>query len=547
MICLICKCYSMKNMLLLFGMMVLLSTSAFSRENEVVVASRLKEVTLFRDGAQQTRTSTLQVGAGTSLLVFSSLPAGIDAGSIQVSARGNFTILSATLRINYMEQKEQSRRVRLLQDSLAILNKQVTLDQGIVQALEEEQGMVLANKTIGGTETGVKVSELRAAADFLRERLRDIKQQQQVLNQRIDDNQQIIRRLQKERRQAEDSKSRATGEILVQVSSPAATRGEFTLSYLTREAGWKPLYDIRVPEDDQPVELVLKASAYQHTGEDWNDVILTFSTGDPRQRGQRPVLYPWRLSFIEPRAATKQAPEILVKSDHERMEFEVMESLAIVEDAVTASSYTDARETRTTHEYRVDKPYDMATRGLAQVIELKTDQVPALYEYFVVPRVNSEAFLVTRIPEPGQYNLMEAEASLFFGSTFLGKTLVNPRQIGDTLELSLGKDPSVVVARERMTDFTRKNLFGSRVTETIGWEVSLKNNRKREVTINLQEQVPVSVHEDLQVDVEEKAGAEYDPQRGFLTWRLQLAPGQTQERSFRYSVKYPKGKYVILE
>ena len=52
------------------------------------------------------------------------------------------------------------------------------------------------------------------------------------------------------------------------------------LQYVVGEAGWSPLYDIRVVEIDQPLNLVYKAEVYQNSGQDWKNVHLMLSTGN---------------------------------------------------------------------------------------------------------------------------------------------------------------------------------------------------------------------------------------------------------------------------
>jgi hypothetical protein len=93
-----------------------------------------------------------------------------------------------------------------------------------------------------------------------------------------------------------------TGEVVVTVSTKTATPARFKLSYLVNQAGWHPTYDIRVKDINHPIALVYKANVFQQSGEDWNDVKLTISTGNPQESGSKPALSPWYLSFYRPNA-----------------------------------------------------------------------------------------------------------------------------------------------------------------------------------------------------------------------------------------------------
>lgn len=92
-------------------------------------------------------------------------------------------------------------------------------------------------------------------------------------------------------------KGKPTAEIHVIVSSKAATSGSFEISYYVLNAGWFANYDLRVDNINEPVEIYYKANVYQNSGEDWKDVKVTLSNGNPNESGVAPFLYPWRLYY----------------------------------------------------------------------------------------------------------------------------------------------------------------------------------------------------------------------------------------------------------
>jgi uncharacterized protein (TIGR02231 family) len=145
------------------------------------------------------------------------------------------------------------------------------------------------------------------------------------------------------------------------------------------------------------------------------------------------------------------------------------------------------------------------------------------------------------------YALLPGEANLFMEGTFLGKTFIDPGMTTDTLELSLGRDQNIIVKRERIKDQSKRNFLGNRTTDTVGWEVSARNNKGVPITLTIQDQVPLSTQQDIEVSVEEMSGAAYDKDRGFLSWRMELRSGETQQRTLRYTVRYPKNRRIILE
>jgi len=66
---------------------------------------------------------------------------------------------------------------------------------------------------------------------------------------------------------------------------------------VVRNASWYPTYDIRVKDVSNPVNISYKANVSQNCGEEWKDVRLTLSTGNPTISGNKPELKPDYLSF----------------------------------------------------------------------------------------------------------------------------------------------------------------------------------------------------------------------------------------------------------
>ncbi len=511
------------------------------------VRSEMKEATVFFQGAQLTREAQARVPAGINELVFTNLPLDIDASSIQVKASGALTILSVSHRTNFLESPGQSREIRMLEDSLRYYKNRIDLKRSLLKVYEEEEALLAANRSLGGSERGVQVAELRAAADFLRQRLQEIKTNSLKVQQEVEKDGERHARISQQLNRLRGRASSRMGEVVVQVSANSAVNAAFVLTYNTFSAGWNPVYDIRVADIDRNLELLLKANAYQNTGEDWNNVRLTFSTGDPRQWGQKPQLSQWFLRFDEEIAVMgygTQRKILEIVADNYEMDFEASPAPVT---AQSAADFVQVQEGRVTREFVVNTPYNLPSGGDRRVVELENNSLPALYEYFVVPKLNPDAFLVARVPDWQQYALLPGEANMFFEGTFLGKTFIDPGVTTDTLELSLGRDRNIVVKRERMKDQSRRSFLGNRTTDTVGWEISARNNKRVAVILNIQDQVPVSTQQDIEVSVEEMSGAQYDRDRGFVTWRLELAQAETQQRSIRYSVRYPSGKKITLE
>ena len=201
----------------------------------------------------------------------------------------------------------------------------------------------------------------------------------------------------------------------------------------------------------------------------------------------------------------------------------------------------------TTVEIEVTEPYSIKTNGERTLVDLKTYEIPAAYRYTAIPKLDKDAFLLAEISDWSQYSLLEGESNLYFEEGFVGRSILNPNALQDTLQISMGRDRSILIQREKVDQLSKKRSIGSNITESRGYEISLKNNKSQAVTLQLKDQIPVSVNSNITVTTGELSGGVVDPVTGIVTWEITLPPGGQQKLSLRYEVKYPKSERIILD
>ncbi|HRD56672.1 MAG TPA: DUF4139 domain-containing protein [Ferruginibacter sp.] len=196
--------------------------------------------------------------------------------------------------------------------------------------------------------------------------------------------------------------------------------------------------------------------------------------------------------------------------------------------------------------YDIDLPYDVPTNGKQQVATLKEAEVPALFKYYAVPKLDKDAFLLAEIVNWEKLNLLPGEANIIFEGTYVGKSFIDPASTNDTLNLTLGKDKRVVVKREKLMDYSSIKFLGSNKLQTFTYEITVRNNKKDALSFMLKDQYPISTNKDVEVELLSHSDAMNNKEIGVLTWKLQLEPGETKKIRFSYSVKYPRGKTLNL-
>lgn len=208
--------------------------------------------------------------------------------------------------------------------------------------------------------------------------------------------------------------------------------------------------------------------------------------------------------------------------------------------------YVDIKDNELNVVFDIDLPYDVPSNGKEQNVTLKEFKVPAFYKYYTAPRIDKDAYLLGGVIDWEPLNLLPGEANIIFEGTYIGKTAIDPGSTLDTLNLTLGRDKRVVVKREKLTDFSSVKFLGSNKKQTFTYEITVRNNKKEKIQMELKDQYPLSTNKDIEVELLQHDNASVEEETGILSWKLELAPGEVKKYRVSYSVKYPKDKVINL-
>ncbi|MUU77015.1 mucoidy inhibitor MuiA family protein [Winogradskyella endarachnes] len=196
--------------------------------------------------------------------------------------------------------------------------------------------------------------------------------------------------------------------------------------------------------------------------------------------------------------------------------------------------------------FKIDKKHSIPSDGDITVIEIDKYSVPATYNYFAAPILNENVFLTAKIGNWEQYNLLPAEANVYFEGSYSGKTNINPSATTDSLTVSLGVDPNIVVKRTQLNDYKKTTFIGNNKVVQKAYEIEIKNNKNSNVQLTLLDRIPKSQNKSIKIDDVETGTANYNDDKGILKWILNLQTGETKTLKHAYSVRFPKGKHVNL-
>jgi uncharacterized protein (TIGR02231 family) len=197
-------------------------------------------------------------------------------------------------------------------------------------------------------------------------------------------------------------------------------------------------------------------------------------------------------------------------------------------------------ETMANVEFDIKLDYDVPSDGISHMVAIKTESLPAKYIHYLVPKVESEAFLLARVTGWENLNLLPGSANLFYDGTYVGQTVINPNVINDTLDLAMGRDNAITVTRTRLKDKEGNKLLGPEITRTISYELRVKSNKSKPINLVMEDQIPVSNNKDIKVEIKDEGKADYNLATGGLRWDMKLDGLTTKSVKFVYEVTHNK-------
>ncbi len=533
-----------KTLGLLLGLVLSLPVLA---QNEKIQRFQpdIESVVVYLEGVEYSHSVPLKLTPGRHMLYFEGLSPKLDAHSIRVNMDPEVSVLSVSSKIDYLVKSDDKPRIKVLKDSVNVLTKRIQLLSDEQGSLVIQKDMLLKNQAIGGQTNGVSVLELQKAADFYATRIFEINKRISVIANQTAEYTTELANLTNELSELNAQVSFERAEIAVLVSVDSEISCNIDLDYYVADAGWAPYYELKSEEIGQPIDLIYRAHVFNNTDIDWKNVNIVLSTGDPTKSVTQPKLNPWKMNYeYEADGWTGGGNEVQAQSNlNDNFNFR-QQSEQNNTDKRGEVKYTTIEVSQLSVEFPIQAKYSIPSDSKPYIVDVTKYNLPATYKHISIPKVDRDAFLLARITGWEDLNLVEGMANVYFSGSYVGQSYIYTRNVSDTLDLSLGRDNKVMVTRTKMKEYTDKQLIGTKRKETYRYQIVVKNNRKAPINIEIQDQVPVSENDEIEVLVEETSKANYNILSGICKWNFVIDPDKSENVSIQYTVKYPKNRNV---
>lgn len=543
-----------------------------AEEKKSVVKSKITKVTVYQQGAQIKRKSSYSVVKGTNKVVLTGISPNIDPNSIQVTATGKVVLLDSKFSSVYPKVTEQpandvplkiKRQIESLKDSIFEMSYLLLEVNNKIEVLNSEKGILNNNGTIKGVgKVNDSIPLLKDAMAYYHTKMNAINSELLKLSR---EKMLLERKSSKMNTRLMNLKNYTTNhqidinkkyepihQIEITLSANEAASGKLYVSYLVNNAGWIPQYDLRNKTSNNTIKLTYKAQVYQNTGVEWDNVRLSLSTNNPYANKTKPELTPWYLNYStyyqQQRTSTIEYKKMRPTKAYSSAPVKdmPMEESVVSSDELTSEDFTQVIKQLISVEYAIDLPYSIKSNNEKYMVLVNSKTLDTKYRYYAVPKMDLSCYLVAQITNLDDLDLVPGQSSIFHNGAYLGTTYLNPSIMNDTMNLSLGKDPKLMVKRTTLKNESKQKVVGDKIIKTFAYHIEIKNHKSSTVKITLQDQIPISQNKEIEIELINGSKGKLNEITGLMEWDLKLKSKETKKIDLVYSVKYNKTQQVNL-
>jgi uncharacterized protein (TIGR02231 family) len=546
----------MRQYFLTFVASLALIAAAPALAAEIETTSQIDAVTVYPDGATVTRLIRLDLPAGSSTLFARDFPLGLDPSSLRVEGEGGDRLVIGAVDARQplptapANVPEIDRRLEALRDQRAALDGEIAA--ATARRKFAERFAEASPTGLGEKGEARPLAEWRLAFAAVAEEIATADNAIRTANIKQREIDREIARLQTERNIAPPNKL----EVRIDLNADAPRPVLLRVTYAVRGARWTPVYDARLDtgskERKPALELIRRAQILQSTGEDWADVALAVSTVRTARGGSAPDLRPLIVRY--PVVARPAAPRASLTLEQR--------SGAPAADALSDSFRREDLQSRKAEEQQAELdaggfqvvfrvPGRIAVpagQGAKSFRIASTTLAPDLMVH-AVPGLSETAFLQASFKHGDDAPLLPGRAAIYRDGVFVGHSPMALAAKDETVRLGFGADEKVKITRTvtRRLEGTA-GLIGSSKVDEREFKTSIRNGHDFAVQFAIEDQVPVSDSEDIQVEMlpitTSPTKRDLRDRRGVLEWAFEAKPGESRDIKLGWRVRWPKDKTV---
>jgi uncharacterized protein (TIGR02231 family) len=534
---------------LLLGTSLWVSSAA--RGDIALPSPAVESVTIDRNGAAITRRGQVTIAAGDQTLLLRDLPSSIDADSLRLS------FASTNIRLGTVEVQRQAStefvvaqekllrdKIQMLEDERAAINDDMATAQLLLKTLESvsapSTGSLGATLPAGITlQTAIDTMSAKSTA--ARNRIRGAQAKLRPLAAQIAQTNVDLAKVRTGEKQ--------TVDLRVVLNAVETTTTAFNVEYRSREASWRPAYQVRLDSATHKLSLVQQAVVEQGSGEDWRNITLTLNTSRPSGDFTAPELTSEFLQLENPEPpppvqASAPAPALYRR--------EKAQDASLMEDVVVTAKRVEANTTAYATDYRIPGRVTLAADRQERVFPLAEQSFTVDLVARIVPRQSNEAFLEARFRYDAETPLLGGKMQVIRDGAFVGEANVATLLPGNDIRLPLGTDDRIkLMSRDEPGKSGERGMIGKKQLRDFRRRFEVTSFHASDVAVELLDRQPVSRDGDIKVTIPKTAtkatSIDADGKSGLMLWRFNATPRVPVVIAHHLQIEWPASRNLLEE
>ncbi|MDL5035884.1 DUF4139 domain-containing protein [Comamonas sp. Y6] len=496
----------------------------------------ITEVTLYPGVAAVQREA--RIDAQTRQLSFECLPTSVDTQSLQITGDDGVRVgeIKTLMQARHMAAKDCTspldQQIRTLEDQLAAIEAEENAAKLV--------GDFLQGVSKPGDEVKVSAAQIASTSQALRQSSRDNSvRAHQIQRQKQD----LLAQLQPLRQERDRTGSEQAQVMKVTVQLASARAANVRLNYQVRGPGWQPSYRAQLDTTKNQVHLERQAQVVQASGEDWSNVRLRLSTGQPTRSTQGAMPRPWVVDIAQPAppaALAIPAPAPIARAGRPMAKMSAEAVMAPALPDLDVSSIDTAYTTQFVVPYKITVPSSSERITLT----LGQENLATTLLTRTAPAAEEAAYLIATLQAPqgiwpaGPVTLFRDDALVGSGRLDFG----NAQALAQGL--SFGRDDQVVVRRMPAQSNTGSGGWTNSKTErTVVRSYSVENRHDQVIALQVLDAAPTSRNEQIKVQSQyspQPGTTRWNAQNGMIAWEQNLDARATAQFQATHQIRFPE-------
>ena len=516
------------------------SQLVMAQKTEVEPVSKLQKITVFTDRAMIAKETAFSVKRGENIIRITGMTPYLVDQSVQVSLMGQteMTIAEVTVEETFLKETEQPK-LQKLQSELNNLNNQIKDAISQMTAINDASDFLKRVNPFLQSQK-VTTTDMEAHAKFIEKSLSANFERTAVIQAKVKKLTDEKSALENELAILKSNKNKSKSIVIHLISNIDKSGVKIGYTYVSTGAGWSSQYEAKADFSTSKVDFNYFASIWQSTGEDWTDANVEISTTKPFIYGNLPDLSAWYLDLYTPR---------FYKTKSAGLNDKLLERQVMMESVAAAPAPTEnllketvVNEENTSFSFVLPRKVDIVSDGQPHRVSIAKSNADAKYTWFTIPKLIQNAFLKAAMKNPFTFPLLPGSISVFLDQKLVGTASVDETILPEgEMELSLGIDEGIKIERKlvkKNTDYA--GLLKKETTVYYEYAIEITNGKNKEVTLDLNDQFPISRNEKIRVETEAPKGGATVNEEGKITWNITLAPGAKKTIPLKFNISYPK-------